>query len=254
MQPVQPQATASATPRPYAPQQTETKAVVSLVLGVLGIIFIFIFLIGIVFAVPAVIFGHLAKSSINKSRGRLSGEGMAMGGLIMGYISLAAIPVVLIIAAIAIPGLLRARVAANESAAASTVRTVNTAQVAYLTTYPRAGYARDLASMGPGSGDCRDQSYPTDQHACLLDSVLAHELCIGTNWCSKSGYQFAVIGICEENQPCSGYVTTAVPIKPGNTGDRSFCATSDAIVRVKRGTPPAAPITSADECAAWEPV
>ena len=76
-------------------------------------------------------------------------------GLIMGYISAAAIPLILIIAAIAIPNLLRARISANEAAAASTVRTINTTQITYSTSYPDHGYAPDLATLGPGpSGSC----------------------------------------------------------------------------------------------------
>src|SRR5207244_1154070 len=62
----------------------------------------------------------------------------------------------LIGAAIAIPNLLRSRIAANESAAASTMRTVNVSQVTYSTQYPKKGYARNLAALGPGDGDCSD--------------------------------------------------------------------------------------------------
>src|SRR5580658_3316838 len=51
------------------------------------------------------------------------------------------VAIILIIAAIAIPNLLRARIAANESSAASSIRTVNTAQVSYLSTYPSDGYS-----------------------------------------------------------------------------------------------------------------
>ena len=61
------------------------------------------------------------------------------------------VAIILIIAAIAIPNLLRARIAANESAAAGTLRTINTAEVAYLTAYPSVGYAVTLAALGPGA-------------------------------------------------------------------------------------------------------
>src|SRR5437899_7178751 len=111
-------------------QQTDGKAVGSLILGILAI-----FPMGIFAGIPAVILGHVSKSSIAKSMGRLKGAGMATAGLVMGYLSVAMIPVVLIIAAIAIPNLLRAKMAANESAAASTVRTIGTSQVPYSTDY-----------------------------------------------------------------------------------------------------------------------
>ena len=63
------------------------------------------------------------------------------------------VAIILIIAAIAIPNLLRARMAANESAAASSIRTINTAEVSYLTAYPQTGYAAALANLG-GASPC----------------------------------------------------------------------------------------------------
>src|SRR5215472_892812 len=91
---------AAAVPQQYAGQETDGKAVGSLILGILAI-FPFGFLAGI----PAVVLGHLSKSTIAKSMGRLKGQGMAAAGLVMGYISLAIAPF-LIIAAIAIPKLI----------------------------------------------------------------------------------------------------------------------------------------------------
>jgi hypothetical protein len=77
--------------------------------------------------IPAVILGHLSRSAIRQSMGRLKGEGMALAGLITGYISIAVIPI-LILMAIAIPSLLRSRQAANESAAIASLRTINSAE------------------------------------------------------------------------------------------------------------------------------
>ncbi|HZD92861.1 MAG TPA: DUF4190 domain-containing protein, partial [Candidatus Sulfotelmatobacter sp.] len=146
--------------------KTDGQAVASLVLGIASIFLC----LGILAGIPAIIFGHLSWSRIRRSMGRLKGEGMAMAGLILGYIS---IPSILIIAAIAIPNLLRAKISANESAAASTVRTVNTSQITYLTTYPEKGYAADLATLGPGPGGaCGDAG--TAEHACLIDGTLGH--------------------------------------------------------------------------------
>src|SRR6204780_4478782 len=91
------------------PAQTSGKAVTSLVCG--------LFLFAFPFSILAIIFGHLGVSEIRRSAGRLKGEGIAIAGLILGYVGLAIIPVILIIAAIAIPNLLRARIAANEASA-----------------------------------------------------------------------------------------------------------------------------------------
>ena len=110
----------TAAPLPTAPT-TSGKAVTSLVCGLL-------FFIPLAF-VAAIVFGHMALSEIKRSAGRLKGEGFAIAGLVLGYGWILMIPVVLIIAAIAIPNLLRARMAANESSAVSVVRTVVTAEV-----------------------------------------------------------------------------------------------------------------------------
>ena len=74
---------------------TSGKAIASLILGICS------FLFSILTGIPAIIFGHLAKSDIRKSGGRIQGDGMALAGLILGYISIVFIPVILIIAAIA---------------------------------------------------------------------------------------------------------------------------------------------------------
>ncbi len=161
------------------------------------------------------------------------------------------ISVPLIVAAIAIPNLLRSRVAANESAAAAGVRVVNTAQVTYSASYPAKGYARDLASLGPGSGgDCAG-SNATEEHACLLDATLANAGCTAGKWCEKSGYKFSVRGVCMQAQ-CLNYTVTATPVN-ANTGGKSFCSTSDAVVRSHSGAPLTAPLT-VTECGTWTPV
>src|SRR5713226_7615525 len=81
-------------------------------------------------AIVAVIMGHLSLSDIQKSAGRLGGKGMAIAGLVLGYLGLSFIPIV-IIAAIAIPNLLRAKMAANEASAVASLRTYNTALSRY---------------------------------------------------------------------------------------------------------------------------
>src|SRR5216110_3398695 len=78
------------------------------------------------------------------------------------------VAIILIIAAIAIPNLLRARIAANESSAVSAVRTINTAEVTYSTSFPTTGYAAALANLG-GATPC----VPAIATGCLLDSVLS---------------------------------------------------------------------------------
>src|SRR5277367_337099 len=93
------------------------------------------------------------------------------------------VAIILIIAAIAIPNLLRARIAANESSAVASVRTLNTAEISYNSAYPTVGFAASLAVL---SGTCTGATVPTSALACLIDTQLAS----GT----KSGYSFKATG------------------------------------------------------------
>jgi prepilin-type N-terminal cleavage/methylation domain-containing protein len=137
------------------------------------------------------------------------------------------VAIILIIAAIAIPNLLRARIAANESSAVASVRTVNTAQITYNSTYNTVGYAAALSSLGGSS--CAP---PSSTGACLIDTQLAG----GT----KSGYSFTMQGA--SGTPNSSYQILAAPLQPNQTGVRYFCSFADAVVRVN----PTAAISSCD--------
>jgi prepilin-type N-terminal cleavage/methylation domain-containing protein len=128
------------------------------------------------------------------------------------------VAIILIIAAIAIPNLLRARIAANESSAVASIRTVNTAMISYNSAYPTVGFAADLPSL---SGSCTGNTLPTSAAACLIDSQLASG--------SKSGYSFAAAG--SGGPPASTYYVYANPLTQNTTGVRSFCSVADAVVR-----------------------
>ena len=150
------------------------------------------------------------------------------------------VAIILIIAAIAIPNLLRARMAANESSAASSVRTVNTAQVTYQSTYPTTGYAATLlAQGGPIGAAC----VPAVASACLIDSVLANNG--NPPGSGKSGYLFVGAGAA------GGYYVQGNPITIGQTGNRSFCSYEDAVVRVN---PAGAVVAGSPACQALNPL
>lgn len=127
------------------------------------------------------------------------------------------VAIILIIAAIAIPNLLRARMAANESAAASSIRTINTAEVSYITAYPTTGYA-SLAALG-GTSPCT----ATSANACLIDNNLA----TATAAPGKSGYVYSTTA-----DTTSTYHAWAAPATVNSTGTKSFCAVEDAVIRV----------------------
>ncbi len=126
------------------------------------------------------------------------------------------VAIILIIAAIAIPNLLRARIAANESSAVAALRTLNTAQISYNSTYPTAGYATALANLA--GTNCAP---PDSTAACLIDTALAS----GT----KSGYSFNLGGT--SGSPVSAYTVAADPIVANQTGVRHFCSIADAVIR-----------------------
>ena len=126
------------------------------------------------------------------------------------------VAIILIIAAIAIPNLLRARIAANESSAVAAIRTLNTAQVSYNSAYPTAGYATSLSVLTGTS--CTP---PDSTQACLIDGVLA----AGT----KSGYLFALSNT--SGTPNSQYTVSADPQTANQTGVRYFCSLPDAVIR-----------------------
>jgi type IV pilus assembly protein PilA len=128
------------------------------------------------------------------------------------------VAIILIIAAIAIPNLLRARMAANESSAVGSVRTINTAEISYFTTYG-IGFA-PLASLG-GATPCT----AAVGSACLLDDTLA----LGT----KSGYLMATPGVAAgtASAPTVAYTVTANPQVPGQSGQRVFFSDQSGVIR-----------------------
>ncbi len=131
------------------------------------------------------------------------------------------VAIILIIAAIAIPNLLRARMAANESSAVGSIRTLNTAEITYNSTYPTVGFAVTMAQLGgPAGATCVASSTAS----CLIDSVLT----AGT----KSGYIFtAAVGTAGAAVPQTNYNVMGNPVTANQTGIRSFCSFEDAVVR-----------------------
>jgi type IV pilus assembly protein PilA len=134
------------------------------------------------------------------------------------------VAIILIIAAIAIPNLLRARIAANESSAAASVRTLSTAELTYQTSYPTTGYAATIAGLGPQAATgC---TTPDSTNACIIDWALADS---GTT--PKSGYVFVANGSATSGTANDVYVIQAAPSTLNTTGVKEFCAVSDNVVR-----------------------
>lgn len=142
------------------------------------------------------------------------------------------VAIILIIAAIAIPNFLRARMQANEASAISGMRAINTAAVQYASTYgppnPPCGYPPALINLGPGNP-------ATANAADILDAVIVSPI--------KSGYQFNYTQTATDGFGCGAAYTIVVnPLVPGSTGIRYFFTDASGVIRVNN----AAPATAAD--------
>jgi type IV pilus assembly protein PilA len=123
------------------------------------------------------------------------------------------VAIILIIAAIAIPNLLRSRIAANEASAAGTTRTIVTGETAYYSTYNNV-YA-PLANLG-GAVPCTAAA----ANACLIDPVLSTTKI-------KSGYNVTAV-TTNANQ---GFVTAQTPVTTQVSGVSDFCADETGVIR-----------------------
>ena len=121
------------------------------------------------------------------------------------------VAIILIIAAIAIPNLLQARLAANESSAAGSLHSLTSAEVTYYNAYPNVGYASAIAQLG-GASPCT----PSSVTACLIDNFLATAIPGGVG---KSGYYYLATGVISGGQP----TTTRTLSRPR----RSPCTTQE---------------------------
>jgi prepilin-type N-terminal cleavage/methylation domain-containing protein len=125
------------------------------------------------------------------------------------------VAIILIIAAIAIPNLLRSRMAANEASAVGSLRTINTAAVTYSTTYG-IGYPAALSNLGPAAT-------ASSTTADLVDSVLSSGI--------KSGYSFTYTQGSVTAGITNGYTLVAVPVAAGSTGQRTFFTDQSGVIR-----------------------
>lgn len=138
------------------------------------------------------------------------------------------VAIILLIAAIAIPNLLRARMAANESSAAAGIRSITSAEVAYFGGFPTIGYAVQLPDLGRTS-PCT----PAPTHACLLDDSIANAV---PGSAGHSGYQFLATGINSGTAINSDFVAGATPVTPSSTGSRDFCSITEGALRSQTTT------------------
>jgi type IV pilus assembly protein PilA len=135
------------------------------------------------------------------------------------------VAIILIVASIAIPNLLRSKMSANEAAAVSVVRNIHNSQAVYIVEFTSAvGFADSLIKLGPGT--------PCNKvHACLSDQLVG----CAAEPCLKSGYQF-YMNSSQGNEPFGDYTASATPVIFASTGQNNFCSTEDGVIR-KQKTP-----------------
>jgi len=194
------------------PPETSGKAIFSLVCGVLFFV--------LLFSIPAVIFGHLALYDIRRSRGRLKGRGLAITGIILGYIGVA-----LFIGFIGL-GIYGTRLAqkriANraqvqgENSVVTSLRTLNTAEIAYSQAHPKLGYTCSLSDLRAAWG-------------------ISEDLAAG----NKNGYRFKLQGCAADkvDGPIVKYQLLAdpwvgYPAKPEQKIAAAYCSDQSDVIRV----------------------
>jgi hypothetical protein len=196
------------------PPETSGKAIVSLIGGVLSFF--------LPFALVAVIFGHLSLSEIRKSAGRLTGRGLAIAGLVLGYLGVA-VTVALILATISFwrrahkPMQETLKVMDNDNSVVSSVRTLNTAEIAYVQAHRESGYTCSFSDLSDAWG---------------LGGGLAHG--------RKNGYVFELHGCAaaKTNGPIVKYQLVAYPAATNKTGGPAFCSSESDVIKIARSGSP----------------
>ena len=130
------------------------------------------------------------------------------------------VAIILIIAAIAIPNLLRSKIAANEASAVASLRTINTAEVTYSSSWG-SGYAPAIDNLG-GVAPCLAG---TAAAACIIDSGLS------VAPYTKSGYSFAAVANTPVGGVNNGFESNATPTVVDVTGKRAFCSDQTGVLR-----------------------
>jgi len=138
------------------------------------------------------------------------------------------VAIILTIAAIAVPNLMRSRMAANEASAAGALRTVATANVMYSSTYNQ-GFAGDLNHLGPPAAGAP----ATSDRADLIDATLSGVLAGTSNTSTKAGYVLTYlpqIPVPTPFAPNPTYSVSATPLAPQSTGQSTFCVDQSNVV------------------------
>ena len=161
------------------------------------------------------------------------------------------VAVVVLLAAIVLPNLLRSRLAANEAAAIASLNIINHAEASYQVSYPANGYAETLAALGPPGPDEVCQS-PTATHACLIGASLAQA---NSPEHPKNGYWVSLRASSHNaGGVVSSYVVWAAPELHNKTGVRAFCSLEDGVIRFNVPMGNTEPSKRPADCVAMTPL
>src|SRR5260221_12203192 len=135
------------------------------------------------------------------------------------------VTIILVIAAVAIPNLLRSKMTANEVSAISSIRTIVTSEIIYSTTYA-VGFSTDLPSLSDGgvSTNCIPPAIPAAASACLIDPALATG--------AKSGYLFTYAATGSGGGDCS-FMIHCDPLSAGYRGQPHFYSRTSDVFTVR---------------------
>ena len=199
---------------PYQPQwdpgpQSSNKALASLICGILFVC--------APASIAAVVLGHLALVDIKRSAGRMAGQGMAIAGLVMGYLGIGLTVIYMVVVMFAVRNAMQQNAPQNESVAIASMKSYDQALKAYAAKCPQQGFPATLSALGPGSGDCT--------RAALLDANLANGHAV------KQGYRFLYTPGTNGSQKVTVFALVARPTQPGVTGKRYFFLDEEGVVR-----------------------
>ena len=189
--------------------QNSNKAIASLVCGVL-------FMCAPA-SIAAIILGHLALADIKRTAGRMAGHGMAIAGLVLGYVGVGLTAIYIIFMVFAFRTTMGGKIPANETAAVTTMRTYDQALKKYAEKCPQQGFPATLARLGPGYGDCKGAN--------LLDMRLA------TNAPVRQGYVFQYTAGVNGAERVATFALVARPLTPGFSGNRFFYLDESGVIR-----------------------
>jgi hypothetical protein len=186
----------------FQPELKQGLAITALVIGILNFLFLGIFVVTII---AGIVISVVALRKIKRYPLVYGGQGLAVAGLITNIVSVVVLIPILLIASIALPNLLAARMAANEGSAMYSLRQILAAEAAYQNRNGKFGTLAELEREN------------------LIASDLASGMC--------HGYKFKVDAIIDRGDGWPGFAAVGVPVYYRSSGRRSFFIDETGVIR-----------------------